>query len=67
MVIGNGWANVAVDGQAQGRKTRFADTLLAGAHQLSFQREDFLPLDTIVTVQAGETTRIQVTLKPRSP
>jgi serine/threonine-protein kinase len=67
VVIGNGWANVAVDGQAQGRKTRFADTLLAGAHQLSFQREDFLPLDTIVTVQAGETTRIQVTLKPRSP
>lgn len=67
VAIGNGWANVTVDGEAQGRKTRYADTLLAGAHQLSFQREDFLPLDTIVTIRARETSRIQVTLKPRSP
>jgi serine/threonine protein kinase len=55
------WAEVTVDGIAQGRATRLA--LRPGLHQLTFSHPDFEPLKRGVTLSPGEARTLAIDLR----
>lgn len=60
-------AIVSVDGQTLGERTRFSHEVTAGIpHLISFQRDGFVRVDTLVTVRAGDTVRLQIQLRQGS-
>lgn len=61
----NPWANISVDGVDFPAKTGIVDTLLAGAHSVRFEREGFITVDTVITLKAGDQTRLNVRLTPK--
>jgi hypothetical protein len=62
------WANVFLDGAPLGQRTRLVDTLSAGKpHRLRFEREGFVSLDTVVTLQANEQRLLRIQILPRNP
>jgi serine/threonine-protein kinase len=62
------WADVTIDGQARGRRTRGEDTLVAGVpHRVQFAREGYVPVDTLVTLRPAERRLIRILLTRRVP
>ncbi|MFC1640252.1 protein kinase, partial [Gemmatimonadota bacterium] len=58
------WANVFIGSEEFTQQSRIVDTLVAGRpHTIRFRRDGFVPKDTIVTLQAGETVRITIVLE----
>jgi serine/threonine-protein kinase len=60
-----GWARIHVDNVLRREGTSHRDTLLAGDHQVRLEREGYVTIDTTVTVRAGETALVTVTMRPR--
>jgi hypothetical protein len=59
---------MSIDGLPRGQRTRGVDTLPSGvAHRLHFEREGFLPVDTTVTLPAGEQQLIRIQMIRRNP
>jgi hypothetical protein len=61
----NPWANISVDGVDFPAKTGIVDTLLPGAHSVRFERDGFITLDTVITVKAGDQSRLNIRLTPK--
>ena len=61
----NPWANISVDGVDFPAKTGVVDTLLPGAHSIRFERDGFVTVDTVVTVRAGDQSRLNIRLTPK--
>jgi len=61
------WAYVFVDGSSRGPRREGTDTLAPGPHRLRFERDGFVPLDTVVTLQAGKELLLKFRLTPRAP
>ena len=62
------WAAVSIDGRSLGERVRVEDTVPAGIpHQLRFERDGYVSLDTIVTLQPGRSTLMTITLRRRNP
>ena len=51
--LANGWARIYVDGALRGERPVHREELPLGTHTLRFERPDFVPLDTTLTLQAG--------------
>jgi len=60
------WATVTIDGVSRGQRTRGADSLAANvAHRIRFERPGFITIDTVVTLQSGQSHLLQIQMKPR--
>ena len=58
------WANVFIGAEEFNQVSRLVDTLVAGQpHTIRFRRDGYVPKDTIVTLQPGETVTIRVVLE----
>ena len=56
---------VMIDGVAKGERSRMVDSLRAGTHSFRVEKAGFIPLDTNISFNAGETKRVTLTLVPR--
>jgi len=65
MLIEPAWAYVAIDGDPRGQRSRGVDTLRAGIHRLHFERDGFVPIDTLLTVGSGEQRLVRIVMKPK--
>jgi serine/threonine protein kinase len=66
IVIQGGWANISVDASLKATQaTRLVDTLIPGTHQVRLERDGFIPIDTSISVTAGQQTVLRVRLQPR--
>ncbi|MBI3981885.1 MAG: protein kinase [Gemmatimonadetes bacterium] len=66
IVIQGGWANISVDASLKATQaTRLVDTLIPGTHQVRLERDGFIPIDTSISVTAGQQTMLRVRLQPR--
>jgi hypothetical protein len=62
-VVVSPWAEVRVDGEKIGTTPLEAPLELSvGKHALGLEHPDYFPLNREVTVQAGETTRVEIDL-----
>ena len=58
-------AQVFIDGQALGERTRFQHEVRADVpHALRFMKDGYVTLDTLVTVQAGGRQVVNIALRP---
>ena len=68
MLIIPTWSFVSINGLPKGQRTRGVDTLPSGvAYRLHFERAGFIPVDTTVTLRAGEQRLIRIQMIPRNP
>jgi len=58
-----GWARIYVDNALRREGTSHRDSLLAGPHTLRLEREGYVTIDTTVTVRAGETQLVTITMR----
>jgi serine/threonine protein kinase len=56
--------NVFIDGVAKGETTRVTETLSPGDHLIRVEKAGFARKDTVVTLRAGETATVRLTLTP---
>ena len=56
--------NVFIDGVAKGETTRVTETLTPGEHLIRVEKAGFARKDTVVTLRAGETATVRLTLTP---
>ncbi|MBX3132001.1 MAG: serine/threonine protein kinase [Gemmatimonadaceae bacterium] len=56
---------LSIDGVDKGERARYSEPLSAGDHLLRVERDGFVTKDTVVTVRAGETVRVTLSLTPR--
>jgi serine/threonine protein kinase len=58
------WSDVFIGSEEFPQTARVVDTLVAGQpHTIRFRRDGYVPKDTIVTIQPGETVRINIALQ----
>ena len=67
MVIVPTWAVVSINGLPKGQRMRGVDTLPSGTYRLHFERAGFAPVDTTVTLQAGEQRLLRIQMIQRNP
>jgi len=67
MLIVPTWSFVSINGLPKGQRTRSVDTLRAGTYRLHFERAGFAPVDTTLTLQAGEQRLLRIQMTPRNP
>jgi serine/threonine-protein kinase len=60
-------ANVFVDDVDRGQRSRFEETVVPGTHTLRLVREGFVTKDTTITLEAGATVLLRLTLTERRP
>lgn len=60
-----GWARIYVDNALRREGTSHRDSLSAGTHALRLEREGYLTIDTTVTIRAGETQIVTITMRAR--
>ncbi|MEX2181626.1 MAG: protein kinase [Gemmatimonadaceae bacterium] len=58
-------ADVTIDGVARGQQRQLITELTAGQHQIRVEREGYVTKDTTVTLTAGQTETIRLTLEQR--
>lgn len=56
---------VSIDGVLVGERTRLQDQFSPGDHLIRVEREGFVTKDTIVSLKAGETTRVTLRLQAK--
>jgi hypothetical protein len=56
------WADLLINGRRIERASLFRDTLPVGEYRLRFERQGFVPIDTTVVVQSGETEQLVIRL-----
>jgi len=65
MLIEPAWAYVAIDGDPRGQRSRGVDTLRAGVpHRVHFERDGFVPVDTMLTLSPGDHL-LRIVMKPK--
>jgi serine/threonine-protein kinase len=64
--ISNGWARIYVDGELRGERPVHREDLPPGTHSLRFERPGFLPVDTTLTLKAGENV-MAIVMRRSSP
>ncbi len=57
-----GWAKIYVNGALRRQGTSHRDSLPPGMHTLKIEREGYVTIDTTVTLQAGETKVVTITM-----
>ncbi len=57
--------NVSIDGVGKGERTRLQEQLAPGPHLVRVEREGFVTKDTVVTLLAGQTIRVTLSLQAR--
>jgi len=60
-----GWARIYVDSALRREGTSHRDSLSAGTHTLRLEREGYVTIDTTVTIRAGETQLVAITMRMR--
>ncbi len=63
-LIVNPGGNISVDGVSKGERSRFSEQLSPGDHLIRVERGGFATKDTVVTLRAGQTVRVTLTLTP---
>ena len=62
------WANVIIDGVSRGQRSRDVDTLSSRAgHRVRFERQDYVTIDSTLTLQPGEQRLLKIQMTPRRP
>lgn len=63
-LIVNPGGTISVDGVSKGERSRLAEQVAPGEHLISVSRSGFATKDTVVTLRAGQTVRVTLTLTP---
>jgi predicted Ser/Thr protein kinase len=58
-------ANLTINNVGKGQQARLVDTLVPGTHVLHFEKDGYLPLDTTVTLKAGDLVTLALKLVAR--
>lgn len=58
-------AVVSIDGVSKGEQSRLQEFLPAGDHLIRVEKDGFVTKDTVVSLRAGESTRIRLSLQPK--
>jgi serine/threonine-protein kinase len=58
-------ANLTINTVSRGQQARLVDTLVPGTHVLHLEKEGYLPLDTTVTLRAGDQMTLALRLVAR--
>jgi hypothetical protein len=66
IAIQGGFATMTIDGVGKGQAARLDEALLPGLHQIRFERDGYVTVDTTVTIARGDTMVLRVRLQPRS-
>jgi serine/threonine-protein kinase len=62
------WANVSIDGDVKGQRTRGEDTLTSNVeHRIRFERNGFAPIDTTIVLKTNEQRLLRIILLQRAP
>ncbi len=61
-----GWARVYVDGDLRGERPVHREHLPPGTHTLRFERPGFMPLDTTLTLRAGDNV-VEIRMRRATP
>jgi hypothetical protein len=61
-----GWARVYVNGDLRGERPVHREQLPPGTHTLRFERPGFVPLDTTLTLAAGENV-VEIRMRRTTP
>ncbi|MDO8666587.1 MAG: protein kinase [Gemmatimonadales bacterium] len=66
--VTGGFAKIVVDGRQRVERTVWADSLAAGRHVITVQRDGFTaePASRSITVRAGQEQRVTFAIRPRS-
>jgi hypothetical protein len=62
----SGWARIYVDGDLRGERPVHREQLPPGTHALRFERPGFIPLDTTLTLTAGQNV-VEVRMRRVTP
>ncbi|MBI4420977.1 MAG: PEGA domain-containing protein [Gemmatimonadetes bacterium] len=62
-----GWGRISVDGAFRREGTSHRDTVPPGTHTVHVERLGYASVDTTVTVRAGETQLVRVTMRRGTP
>jgi len=62
----SGWARIYVDGDLRGERPVHREQLPPGTHALRFERPGFIPLDTTLTLTAGQNV-VEVRMRRATP
>lgn len=64
--LSTGWARVYVNGDPRGERPVHREQLPPGTHTLRFERPGFVPLDTTLTLRAGENV-VEIRMRRVTP
>jgi hypothetical protein len=62
-----GWARISIDGVFVREGISDRETAEPGRHRIHLDREGYEPVDTAVTVRAGDTIVVRLTIRKASP